>query len=166
MSYCDIFCEKILNPFIKKMIEIKINLSKNIINNDEIKKIEYIINLYNEMTSTKLINKKSNTLENVEMIDLSDDSDIKTNDDDGKVFNEKVLNMIKKSKIIFDFYEKNTIISIKSNTFNYNTSSESDNDSMDDDNISDNDSMDDDNNISDNDDTNDVNITTTSTILC
>jgi hypothetical protein len=133
MSNCDLFCENILNPFIKKIINININLNKNIINinDDEVKKLEHIINLYNELTSNNTINKKSNRLDDFEIIDFTNDDDIKTNDDEKKILNEKVLNMIKKSKIIFDFYEKNTIITIKSKTLNDDTS-ESDDESMND----------------------------------
>jgi hypothetical protein len=129
MSINDILCDDIILPFIKQIIEIRTNLKigKININDNEVKKLKYIIKLFNNL----VLNKKTNNID--DFIISEDDNNLefdnKYNENDIKIYDDKVLNMIKKSKIIFKFYEKNEIIRKKTENELNETESESETES-------------------------------------
>jgi hypothetical protein len=110
MTSYDNFCVELLDPFIKKIFDIKIKLSNNIVDDSEIKKLEYIINLYNDLMNDSV--KQQSKIYNFDFLDSSDESD---DEIEKKEFDIQVLNMIKRSKITYEYFKQNSMISYKIN---------------------------------------------------
>lgn len=126
-------CMMSLNQFIHKISKIKLDLDAKVIDidNSEVKKLTYIINLYNEISNEEFEkkpvskNKISFFDDNFKLIDSSDD-EVMEETTKSTTFDEKVLGMIKKAKIIMEFYKQHNGLSYKLNESNDNSDDDSD----------------------------------------